>query len=317
MREQAARGTWPALSTRRATTIGRRRDLLRRGFGVMEEQMCVPIGNSAKPDPNSWCQLDCLCCPKPAAGTALGRATAPQEEAGIGLFRGRAIATDSADAAAEAAADALCKLEVDRAMASYGSFDSSSGLVVATAGRSAPALAALLASAGRGTLRKIIVANCCAGGKMAQALSFGIQEQLEQAASSKSESAAPQHVMSHAGGSTEEHAAWTAAVRRHHAGSSSDSGLGGRETGADVTAEDGQDWAALQAHLQADGIEAAAGGGDFAASEALQPAEVCVEDAQEVPAPPHHNLIVLALQMWSLTRVEPRVGPSDLAPQGS
>ena len=132
--------------------------------------MCVPIGNSAsslaKPDPNSWCQLDCLCCPKPA-GTALGGTTAQQEDAGIGLFHGRAIATDTADAAAKAAADALCKLEVDRAMASYGSFDSSSGLVVATAGRSAPALAALLASAGRGTLRKVIVANCCAGGKMA------------------------------------------------------------------------------------------------------------------------------------------------------
>eukprot|EP01043_Picozoa_sp_COSAG02_P078728 COSAG02_NODE_17871_length_974_cov_2.405714_1_plen_197_part_10 len=193
----------------------------------MAEQLCVPVGTSAplavtkQPDPNSWCELDCLCCPKPGS-TTLG--TLPQEEAGIGLFHGRAVATDSADAAAEAAADALSKLEVDRAMGSYGSFDSTSGLVVATAGRSAPALAALLASAGRGTLRKIIVANCCAGGKMAQALSFGIQEQIELAASKSLNGGAPQHVMSHAGGTTEEHAAWTAAVGRRDAGASSVAG---------------------------------------------------------------------------------------------
>jgi hypothetical protein len=152
------------------------------------EELCLPasaptpaFSDFRNADPLSWSQMDCL-CPRNAhrsgcagaPGTALA-AAGSGESAGIGLFYGRAQATDSAEAAAEAAADALAKLEVDRAMGSYGRFDSSSGLVVATAGRSAPALAALLASTERGTLRKIVVANCSAGAKMAQALTFGLQ----------------------------------------------------------------------------------------------------------------------------------------------
>jgi hypothetical protein len=257
----------------------------------MEEELCVPIrngggaeavGNFARADPNSWCKLDCLCCPKPGSA-ALGT-TQQEEQTGIGLFHGRAVATDSADAAAEAAADALSKLEVDRAMASYGSFDSSCGLVVATAGRSAPALAALLASARRGTLRKIIVANCSAGAKMAQALSFGIQEQIEQAASSGADATTSQHVMSHAGGSTEEHAAWSAAIGTHKAGAKLKSGGDSNGGGVDHPVEDGQDWAALQAHLQANGIESGAEVDEFGTPEQPKPAEVSVEDVPAVLA---------------------------------
>lgn len=255
---------------------------------VMEEQ-CVPVKvRSSANYPNSWCELDCLCCPKP--GTALGK---QQEAAGIGLFHGRAVATDSADAAAEAAADALSKLEVDRAMGSYGSFDSSSGLVVATAGRSAPAMAALLAATGRGTLRKIIVASCSAGTKMAQALSYGIQEQMQQKAMPGDGTA--QHIMSHAGGSTEEHAAWSAVVGSRSAGGALDcsaTGSGGADT--EGTVEDGQDWAALQAHLQADGIEPA-GVDEVAAPELPKPAEVCVEDAPEVLARVHAGQVHVVL----------------------
>jgi hypothetical protein len=283
------------------------------------EELCLPasaptpaFSNFRNADPLSWSQMDCLCprnAHRPgcagAPGTALA-AAGSGESAGIGLFYGRAQATDSAEAAAEAAADALAKLEVDRAMGSYGRFDSSSGLVVATAGRSAPALAALLASTERGTLRKIVVANCSAGAKMAQALTFGIQEQIEAAAAARAggADAAPQHVMSHAGGTTEEHAAWSAAVGGSDSATGTGDGAagGGSATGtgdgaaggtdggagtegddgaeggdaepaaAAAAEEDGQDWEALQAHL------------DDALPEPPTPAEVCVEGADEVLA---------------------------------
>lgn len=247
----------------------------------MDEEFCRPVRGDvafSKADPNSWCQMDCLCCPKP--GTA--GSTAHQEEAGIALFHGRAVATDSADAAADAAADALGKLEVDRAMASYGCFDSSSGLVVATAGRSAPALAALLAAAARGTVRKIIVANCSAGAKMAQALSFGIQEQIEMAAKESGESAAPRHVMSHAGGSTEEHTAWTAALAGRDADASPDARPAGGNGGAGSVVEDGRDWAALQGQLQAGGLEPGGEAEESTTADLPRPAEVCVVGAAEV-----------------------------------
>ena len=242
------------------------------------EWVCQPVGDAPGPR---------------AAGSAvpiLQPAGGGKDEAVVSVYRGVAIQSESADTAADAAADALGKLEVDRAMGSYGSFDSSSGLVVATAGRSGAALAALLASAARGTLRKIVVANCCAGGKMAQALSFGLMEQAEADAAAKAAGGndgegGGQHVMSHAGGTTEEHAAWSAAVGGvGGSGGAAPGSGGGGEGSAEAGPEDGTDWAALQAHLngasEADLMETSAGAAPLPA----EPAEVEVLDAAQVLA---------------------------------
>ena len=169
-------------------------------------------------------------------------------DAVVEVYKGVAVATASADAVAEAAADALAKLEVDRAMRGYGSFDSRSGLVVATTGRNAAVHASLLAATARGFIGSILVVEGLGSAKMAGALSAGIEEQIE-AERIAAQQPAPggASMMSHAGVTPEESAAWSSAIR-------GDSG--GRQTtavaqvvGGDDCEEDNADWAMLQGHL--------------------------------------------------------------------
>lgn len=151
------------------------------------------------------------------------------------IQKGCAVASADASACTTAAAEALSQLEFERALTGYGSFDTSTGLVVATAGRSASVHAALLAAVERGSIRSIVVAEGRPGMQMAWALEAGIEEQ-QQARIQIQANPDNSHMMSHAGVTAAESEEWSAAIR------------GGNTANVGQNAED-QDWAALQSHL--------------------------------------------------------------------